>query len=427
MTSRTIPRAHVLAITLSLLLLAVLTACRDDGSPTDAPEPIKIGVLAAFNTPNGDGIRNGIAMAVEEINAAGGVGGRLLDVTAFNTEDSAEKAVSGYQRLAGLDRVDVVIGLATSAAFGVLPQLQSYKVPVLCTGAGADRLTELVAESYAERRYFFRVMHRSSELGEAVEDYFVNYLHAELGFHRFAIMVEDDIWTKTIRESWEKKIAETPGMELVYSEAFSGSTQDFVPMLSEILKAEPDYILDATSAVNATTYIKQWAELEGPPLGAIPTGAGTKRYYDELGDRGQGVASISNIPSEINALTPLAKAWRERYGEKYGYPEYTSAYSYDAVFLFKAAVEKGGGTQVDTLIKALEEIRHDGVVGTWQFGEGHHPRFGPGFRRIPIIQYDRPGEDGFHVIWPKEFANGSFTYPLWHEPQNQDVDSSAKD
>ncbi|MCP4546724.1 MAG: ABC transporter substrate-binding protein [bacterium] len=404
-----------LTLALCLLALVAFSGCRDESASRTDPSSIRLGVLAAFNTPDGDGIRNGVAMAVEEINAAGGVAGRPLEVIAFNTEHSAEKAVAGYQRLAGLDHVDAVIGLSTSAAFGVLPMLESYRVPVLCTGAGADRLTELVAEAYPQHRYFFRVMHRSSELGEAVADYFANYLHAELGFKRFAIMVEDDIWTKSIRESWEQRIQESPGMELVYSGTFSSATADFVPLLSEILKADPDYILDATSAVNATAYIKQWAELEGPPLGAIPTGAGTRRYFEELGDRGRGVASIVTIPSAINALTPQAPAWRATYEANYGDPEYTSAYSYDAVYLFKAAVEKARTTEVDALIKALEEIRFGGVVGTWQFGKDHHSHFGPGFRRIPIIQYDQPGADGFRIIWPRELAKGDFVYPLWHD------------
>ncbi len=402
------------AIALLSLAFLAFVGCRQEGAPPGTQDPIKLGVLAAFNTPDGDGIRNGVAMAVEEINASGGIAGRPIEVIAFNTEYSTEKAISGYQRLAGLDRVEMVVGLSTSAAFGVLPMLESYRVPILCTGASADRLTELVAENYAERRYFFRVMHRSSELGDAVEDYLVNFLHRELGFERFAIMVEDDIWTKSIQEGWEAAIRENPGMELVYSGTFSTATEDFAPMLSQILKAKPDYILDATSAVNATAYIKQWAELQGPPLGAIPTGSGTKRYYDELGERGLGVASIATIPSANNALTPRAPAWRAEYDARYGDPEYTSAYSYDAVYLFKAAVEQGGSTEADALISALEEIRYDGVIGTWQFGKDHHPLYGPGFRRIPIIQYDRPATDGYRIIWPKELANGTFVYPAWY-------------
>lgn len=401
---------------LSLAIL-VLAACGRDGRAerADAAAPIRIGVLAAANTPDGDGIIHGVSMAVDEINAAGGVLGRPLEAVVVNTERSGARVVSGYQRLAGRERVAAVIGVSSSDAFGVMPQLAGYRVPLLTTGAAADRLTAMVEEDYARYRWFFRVMHRSGELGDAVADYAAGYLHGSLGFRRFAILVEDDIWTRSIRQSWEARIRSLPGGQVVYSGAFGIQTTDFVPLLNQVLRARPDYILDATSAVDATSYLKQWAQLRGPSIGAIPTGAGTERYFRELGGQGIGVASVSTIPDSINRLTPRAPGWWGRYVARYGNPEYTSAYSYDAVYILKEALERTGGTGGDTLVAALERTRVDGVVGRWEFGPGHHPRYGPGFRRIPIIQYYRPTRDGYRVIWPADLATGAFTFPGWAE------------
>lgn len=382
---------------------------------------IRIGVLAAANTPDGDGIIHGVAMAVEEINEAGGVLGRPLEPVVVNTERSGAKAVSGYQRLAGRERVAAVIGVSTSDAFGVMPHLASYRVPLLTTGAAADRLTAMVAEDYDRYRWFFRVMHRSGELGDAVADYAAGLLYDSLGFRRFAILVEDDIWTRSIRESWERRIHSLPDAQLVYSGAFGLQTQDFVPVLNQVLRARPDYILDATSAVDATSYLKQWAQLRGPSIGAIPTGAGTERYFRELGANGAGVASISTIPDPINRLTPRAEGWWRRYVAAYGDPEYTSAYSYDAVYILKAALERTGEAGGEALVAALEQTRIDGVVGRWEFGRDHHPRYGPGYRRIPIIQYYRPTRDGYRVIWPPDLATGAFSLPAWRSERHPGV------
>ena len=402
-------------LAIAALLFAVQGCGRvRDGGESQAVAPIRIGVLAAANTSDGDGIIHGVAMAVDEINASGGVLGRRLEPVVVNTERSGAKVVSGYQRLAGHDRVTAVIGISSSDAFGVMPQLASYRVPLLATGAAADRLTAMVAEDYERYRYFFRVMHRSGELGDAVADYTAGLLHDSLGFRRFAILVEDDIWTRSIRESWERRIHSLPGAQVVYSGTFGIQTQDFVPLLNQILRARPDYILDATSMVDATSYLKQWAQLRGPPIGAIPTGAGTERYFQELGSRGIGVASVSTIPDSINRLTSRAPAWWGRYVARYGDPEYTSAYSYDAVYILKQALERTGGAGGDTLVAALERTRTDGVVGRWEFGRDHHPRYGAGFRRIPIIQYYRPTRDGYRVIWPADLATSGFTYPLWN-------------
>lgn len=398
---------------IGVLALVVQGCTSGAGGGTGEAAPIRVGVLAAAHTPDGDGIIHGVEMAVDEINRAGGVLGRRLEAVVVNTERSGAKAVSGYQRLAARERVAAVIGVSTSDAFGVMPQLASYRVPLLTTGAAADRLTAMVAEDYDRYRWFFRVMHRSGELGEAVADYAAGLLYDSLGFRRFAILVEDDIWTRSIREAWERRIRSLPDAQVVYSGAFALQTQDFVPVLNQVLRARPDYILDATSAVDATSYLKQWAQLRGPSIGAIPTGAGTERYFRELGANGTGVASVSTIPDPINRLTPRAAEWWGGYVAKYGDPEYTSAYSYDAVYILKAALERTGGAGGDSLVTALERTRTDGVVGRWEFGRDHHPRFGPGYRRIPIIQYHRPARDGYRVIWPADLATGGFSLPAW--------------
>ena len=401
---RTAPAIIVSVV--SLLVLSLGSGCR--GRAETASATIRIGVLAPFNTQPGEGIRNGIAMAVEEVNAGGGVDGRRLEVVEINDEYSPEKTVRGYQRLAGREGVAAVIGVAGDGIFPIMEQLERYKIPMITTGTGSDRLTEMVAEKPQHYKWFFRVMHKSSELGDVTADFAIHCLAEKYGLKKFAILVEDDIWTKYIRDIWTKRLNENPTTKVVYSGTFSDQTKDFSVLLQQVVDSKADYILDASSRVDATTYLKRWAAIDGPPIGAIPTGAGTKRYYDLLGDQGLYVSSVATLPSPENPLTDRSAGWWQKYFSRYGDPAYTSAYSYDAVNILAEAIRRAHGVDAEKLVSALEATDHKGVVARWAFTADHHSKYGPGYRVIPIFQYQQPGPRGYKVIWPPDRASASF-------------------
>ena len=400
-------------LALSLVSLMVLASCQQPSEGEVEQSPIVIGVVAPFFTTPGEGIRHGIALAVSEINASGGVSGRLLKVVEVNDEFSPAKATLAYQSLAGQQRAVAVLGFAGSNVFPVMEQLSRYGVPVLGTGVGADRLTEMVRQDPARYGRFFRVMHRSSELASATSGFLRDYLYGQLGLQRFAILVEDDIWTKATRDEWKKTIAATPGMSLVFEDTFSPETTDFAATFRRIESSGAEYVLDASSRVPSALYLKRWSELKGPLIGAIPTGAGTRKYYEEVGPSGTGVCTVGVIPAENNPLTDKAAVWHKAYVERFGDPEYTSAYSYDAVYILKGAIERAGSTDPRAIATELAKTDHPGVMGRYQFQADHHPKFGPGFRVINMLQYQKPEADGYRVIWPKERAAASFTPPAW--------------
>jgi branched-chain amino acid transport system substrate-binding protein len=376
--------------------------------------PIRIGVVAPFFTTPGEGIRRGAAMAVAEINAAGGVLGRPLQIWEVDDEFSPAKATLAYQSLAGNAHVAVVVGFAGSGAiFAIMEQLSRYGVPVLGTGVAADRLTDMVRQDPARYGRFFRVMHRSSELAQVTSAFLRDCLHRELGLRRFAILVEDDIWTKYLRDEWKKTIAAEPGMSLVFEDTFSPQTTDFSATFRQIAGSGAEYVLDAASRVPSALYLKRWAELKGPLIGAVPTGAGTRKYYDEVGPAGMGVSTVGVIPAANNPLSDKAAAWHQGYVTRYGDPEYTSAYSYDAVYILKQAIERAGGSEPGKLSAAIERTDWLGVMGRYQFGADHQPRFGRGFRAINMLQYQEAAPDGYRVIWPPERALAGFKPPAW--------------
>ncbi|MEO5363342.1 MAG: ABC transporter substrate-binding protein [Magnetococcus sp. DMHC-8] len=394
-----------------VVLLATVMPEEVSGGMTD--DAIKIGVLAPFQTQPGEGIRHGAQMATEEINAAGGVLGKKLQIVEINSEYSSEKEVRGYQRLAGKEQVAAVIGVAGDGIFPIMEQLAHYQTVMITTGAGSDKLTEMVAADPAKYKWFFRVMHKSSELGTVTADFAKNALAKQHGIHRFAIMVEDDIWTKYIRDIWMRELDGQPDTQVVLNTTFSADTKDFSHIFQQIQNAGAEYVLDACSRVDAASYLKRWAAMKSRPgMGAIPTGAGTERYFQLIGDKGLFVVSVATLPSAENPLTERSGAWFQQYYQRYGDPSYTSGYTYDAVHLLAAAIARAADTRSDRLITALEQTDHRGVVARWRFGPDHHPFYGEGYRVIPIMQYQEPGARGFKVIWPPARARATFKQPL---------------
>ncbi len=401
-------------ITAMVMAFCALTCSRQGASPSQTTGPIKVGIIAPFHTTPGEGIRNGVAMAVAEINAKGGVRGRKIEVVEIDDEFSQDKAVRAYQTLAGSDHVVAVIGVAGSGIFPIMEQLSRYQVPMIGTGVGADRLTEMVHENPLRYGYFFRVMHRSSELAQLTSDFLAGCLYKREGIRKFAILAEDDIWTRYLRDEWKKTITSLPRASLVYETLFSAQTSDFAPIFARIQESGAEYILDASSRVPASTYLKRWAELRGPMIGAVPTGAGSRKFYEEIGPSAFTVCTIATIPSPTNPTTPVASAWWNKYRQSYGDPEYTSAYSYDAVYVLKQAIESAGTTDAAPLRAALEKADVPGISGRIAFDANHQARYGEGYRILNMLQYQLPKDPyGYRVVWPQSRAVAKLLRPAW--------------
>jgi branched-chain amino acid transport system substrate-binding protein len=121
---------------------------------------------------------------------------------------------------------------------------------------------------------------------------------------------------------------------------------------------------------------------------------------------------VATIPSPENPLTDRSAAWWEKYNKQFRDPAYTSGYSYDAAYILADAIKRAGGADVDKLIATLEQTDYKGVTARWTFGPDHHPRYGQGYREIPVIQYTEPDPRGFKVIWPEHRAAAEYQRPI---------------
>lgn len=364
-----------------------------------------------MTAPTGQGIRQAAEMAAEEININGGILGKPVELLFSDTQLKPDIGAYGYVKFAKEDKVDAVIGCASSeVALAIMEHIARYKVPFLSTGTAGDKLTEQVAGNYDTYRYFFRICHSSGELADFTGNWIVAGLVRPRHIRRAALMIENAVWTRPIAKKWEESL-KAAGAEITVSEYFYKETKEFVPILSKIAAAKVEMICVVSAHVDAADYVKAWADIKG----AIMTGivASFSKMWEGSEGKAASVSSVS-FPGVIG-LTPEEKPFNEKYMKKYKVlPEYASSYTYDAMFLLKAAAEKANSTEPDLLTDALEKSDHNGVAGRWVFDRAsHHSRFGPGYRQLMMLQWQNKGK--LCAVWPQETQTCDYILPPWYK------------
>ena len=374
-------------------------------------DTIKIGVIAPFKTPSGESLINGAKMAVDEINAAGGINGQKVELITANTEYKPQVGATAYKKLVLEDKCKVVFGTCSSGvAKAVMDQMGRYKVPFISTGAASEALADQYKSDKPKYKYWFRVMHQSGDLIDALQQFIWDLPVQKMGAKRMAIMAENALWTRDMVKSAEEFFKQK-GLETVYSEFFDGETKDFTPIFTKIMNAKADFIYEISAHVDGAIYIKQWYDLKGPMIGGVSGTGASDRYWKDSGGKAIGETLVAMGSFRV-PLTPKSVGFFDKYTQLYNEaPGYTSGYTYDALFIYKNAVETAKTTDPGKLVPALEKTDYVGAVGRWVFDDLHNAKYGPGYRELPMVQWRENGARD--VVWPANLATGEYQLPPW--------------
>jgi len=371
---------------------------------------IKIGVLAPLDLPAGKGIKNGAAMAAEEINASGGILGKRVELVIADTKLKPIIGAYEYSRLASQEKVAAVLGTFSSeVALAVVEHVPKYKVPFLA-GTATPKIAEKVKENYDSLKYVFKFYLNSYEMSDFSSEWLISELVKKRGFRRFAMMIESAVWVNPIVEKWEKEL-KAAGADIPVSEYFYKETKDFKPIFAKITEAGCEAICVISAHVNASAYIGEWADAKGPLMVGV---TGSFQTAWETTD-GKALSLISLFFPGVFGLSPKDKAFCDNYLAKYKTaPEVYSPYPYDALYMLKAAIEIAKSAEADAIVDAMEKIDYEGVMGRWVFDKAsHHSKFGPGFRQFIMMQW-QPDKKAC-VIYPEDNKTCELIFPPWYE------------
>jgi branched-chain amino acid transport system substrate-binding protein len=346
------------SLTAALLLLAI--AC---GSARAADSTVTLGVVTAQSGPlaaAGKFQLNGIQLAVDAINAAGGVAVGAdkvkLALKVYDTRCNAAEGASAMERLVSVDEVPVVLGeVCSPAAAAEAPVASDFTVPLIITVPTAPDLTR------AGNPYLFRVNADNTQLNRALADYVTENKLLPLAF----IAWNNDAGRGGVTGMKQMLPAGAP---IAYTGFFNVGEVDFSAHVTNIRKSDARAVMLLMDEEPGALAIKQ---IRDAGLGTQLIGTlamGSNRFLDRLDAHYlTGMAQYNAFPpnAPVPAIQNFSRAYRERFKEEaHGF----AAQSYDAVFVAAAAMTAAGTARDGKRIRdALTRTDYQGVIGRIRF------------------------------------------------------------
>lgn len=351
-----------------LLLVCSVVGCNKDNKDKETIKLGSAGPLSGSVSIYGLAVKEGVELAVEEINAAGGVNvngemKKLELVDFINDEADAKKSAAALTSLISKD-VDVVVGAVTSGATeGLIAEAVKHGVPVITPTGTADKLT--VGDNGDERdvRYnIFRACFYDSYQGTYMGQY-----AADQGVKKaYVLYNNDEDYSKGLKDAFVETA--TANNVNVVTAAYSKQDKDFNAFWVPILEGGydcvyvPDYYENVYNILK-TGYAKGY---EGVCYG----GDGWDGVIKQVKD-GEDASFLENCFYTNHYFgeseSPAVKTFVEKYQAKYGsIPVSFAALGYDAVYIAKQAIEACGSVEYDAVVEALTTGTFSGLVTSSQ-------------------------------------------------------------
>ena len=375
----------------------------DVGPTPTSPGPIRLGVVTSISgslARFGQAHLQGYDLALEEINAAGGVLGRPLKLIFEDDGSVPQAAAAAVEKLAAEDRVPLIIGAySSSATLLAAGMAERYQVPLIIPTAAADEITR---QGY---RWIFRINAPSSVYTQTLLD-FMDRLDRP---KRLAIVFENTAFGTSVAEAAQRQ-ARARGIAVVAYHAYQAGAGDFKPLLKVVKATEPDAVLFVSYLEDAVALMKQSQVVDFNPRMFTAAGAGFS-----LPDFPRLAGPTAEYTISVTQWTPDAQwpgvaDFARRFEEKYGYlPQYHSAQAYTALLVAADALRRAEMLDRTAVRDALRATDLSTIFGRIRFdphGQNQHPML------VTQIVDGR-----FVTVYPPEVAARPPVYPVpsWGE------------
>jgi urea transport system substrate-binding protein len=328
-----------------------------------AADTIKIGVpvgLSGANSVIAPSVVQSAELAIEEINAKGGVLGRKLELVVADDASGAAGAQKAFDSLIFQKKVDVLISAETSAARNAgLPIVNRGKIPYIYT-------------SFYEGHSCNKDMYVDAWVPDQQVAPVVDHFMKENNAKTFFLIGSDYAFGRGMLEFTKDYIAKKGG-KLVGEEYLPMDGSDWTAIINKLKSAKPDAIITSTAggAPNVTLTKQLRAAGVTLPYGNLAVDEGTAK---EMGADAEGIVISSSYLTNIDSAKnkEFLAAMSKNFGDKLKTPNDLSVPEYEAIYLYKAAVEKAGSTKLEKVIPALAQVSFEGPRGALQMSKQHH-------------------------------------------------------
>ena len=315
-------------------------------SPALAVEPIKIGLVAALSgqsAKSGEALTRGLTIAIDEINADGGILGRPVELIRRDDESNPAKGMLAARELIQREKVTVLFGgLDTPVSLAIVPLANKMKVPFMGAWAAGTSITQ----NGASDNYVFRV----SAMDEIVDEALVQYGIDEYGMQKPGMLLINNPWgesnEKGFRHALEQRDMEWAGIERI-----EGSDLDVIPQLTRLKNAGADTLLMVGNVGPSAQVVKSLDRMGWDVPVVSHWGPAGGRFSELAGPNADRVHFIQTyVFTENNSAKgdEVLSALKARYPEIQSLADITPAVgianAYDAMHLSALAIEKAGST-----------------------------------------------------------------------------------
>ena len=409
-------------------LLAVASLGMVPVQHVNAAEPIVIGVPTSTGFLEGKEALKAVNLAVEEINANGGVdvGGtkRPFAIESVDIRDAAPgvpvpEALLGLEKII-LDKkpVALVVGpFRSEALMAGMDIIAKYKVPLLGTIAMSPASEAKVKKEPEKYKYIFRTCLNAKYLVKYLAGTMA-FVNKQYGFNKVYIMNQDVAWARKTAEIITKVYFEKAGWEIVGHEAYPTGTSDFSSALMKVRAKGAQVILPIFDMPQSGTLVKQWNTMKVPALmaGFISPLAGPGAWKTFDGKIGGAINCNFEMGSAISsAKVPASKAFAEAYEKKWGVPieaGHGISPSYESVYLLAEAIQRAGSVDADAIVAELEKTDRVGVMGRIKFDDGHQVIYDMDPETSAVAAVIQWNDDGSRsIVFPAPIAEGTIKLP----------------
>ncbi len=368
----------------ALALITSLFIALYTGAAVSAAEPIKLGHVAALagaSAQSGEANTRGLTIAIDEINASGGLlGGRKIELVQRDDESNPPKGLLAARELIFSEKVVAFFGgIDSPVSLAIVPLANKNKVPFMGVWAAATPITR----NGANPNYVFRV----SAVDALVDVKLLKYAHDNLGAKKAGLMLINNPWGESNEKGLKAADKENAEIEIVGIEKFENNDVDMVPQLTRLKQAGADVIVLVVNAPPGAQMMKsrermgwnvpvvshwgisggRFPELAGPTAGE----AHFVQTYSFFADQG---------PVGQRFIAALKKKFPEIKGPEDIFSPVGTANAYDAMHLLAMGIEKAGSTDGDAIRQALENLgTYEGLIKTYNrpFSADNHDALGP--------------------------------------------------
>ena len=374
---------------------------------------IKLGANWPLADVSGMECSKAAQLAVDEINKAGGVLGKQLQLVVVDDEGKGDKGVAAIEKLVTVDKVDVLLGgIASGVAVAQVPTLKKYQMVTVATGAAASASVEKALGPSPGSDWYFHLHPWDYDQGQSYYEGWdaIQKKYPNVVIRRIFLAYEEGAFGKSSFDASKALFGSRYTFDgASFKSALQGGS-DYSSVLEAAKDFNPDLFLWAGYAQDALPLLEQSKAMKfSPPIylgapPAWPVDMGKSPLAEDIMLYGMWAPSINDI-------SPASRKFYDAYVAATGSAptSYFAALSYSAVYIIADAVKRAGGTDAARLIPALEKTRYVSPLGqTITFTPSNIIKH-QGIKNQKILQWQDGRQE---VIWPFEVQSRALVYPL---------------